>query len=107
MQDTWRDEGKESSSAPAPQIPYLTRSYCAADGLQSLLPSQKSRQASLLPPRSCCHLQRPGAAWTNIVFRKARLIASFRSWHAGHCVVCPVQPLPLPPEMGCRSSPSS
>lgn len=45
IQDTWRDEGKQSSSVPALQIPYLTSLYWATTGLQILLPGQKSQEA--------------------------------------------------------------
>lgn len=69
IQDTWRDEGKQSSSVPALQIPYLTSPYWATNGLQILLPRQKSQEAiPLLPQKS---LQRQGAAPRDFIFGKS------------------------------------
>lgn len=70
IQDTWRDKGKQSSSVPALQIPYLTNPYWVTNGLQILLP-KKSQEVILFLPKSCCHLQTQGTAPRDFICRKS------------------------------------
>lgn len=98
IQDTWRDEGKESSSVPALHIPYLTSPCSATDVLQILLPSQKSQGVSLLPQKLVPSAE-AGRCTEGFYFQEISADTSFAgsSWGtASPCAVRPVQPFPLP-----------
>lgn len=49
IQDAWSDEGKESSSVPALQIPYLTSLCSATDVPQILLPVRRAKEFLFCP----------------------------------------------------------
>lgn len=44
IQNAWRDEGKENSSVPALQIPYLASPYSATDVPQILLLARRAKE---------------------------------------------------------------
>lgn len=71
IQDTWRDEGKQSSSVPALQIPYLTNPYWVTNGLQILLP-KKSQEANSPSAPKAAAICRQGAASRDFTCRKSR-----------------------------------
>lgn len=88
IQDTWRDEGKQSSSVPALQIPYLTSPYWATSVLQSLLPSPKSQGAVSLLPQKSLPSAETGSCTKGLHFQEILLIPWFCRWQPGHCQWC-------------------
>lgn len=89
----WR-EGELLCACPADSLPAQVLLSCRWTAKFAAQPEEPTGSSSA--PCSCCHLQKPGAVWTNVVFRKARLIASFHSWHTGHCVSRPAASTPSP-----------